>query len=60
MNLNDPVADFARRGIRLIPDGEGLIVKPASRLTNEDRQPSASTRPNCCACSPILTIAPRR
>jgi hypothetical protein len=32
------IASLNARGIRLIPDGNGLIAKPASRLTDHDRQ----------------------
>jgi hypothetical protein len=30
------IADLSRRGIRLTPDGDGLIVEPASQLTDKD------------------------
>jgi hypothetical protein len=38
MNARVLVADFSRRDIRIIPDGDGLIVEPASMLTEADRQ----------------------
>src|SRR5215831_5110153 len=38
MDVESLVAHFAERGIELIPDGQGLIVKPASKLTDADRQ----------------------
>jgi hypothetical protein len=31
------IASLAQRGIRLFPDGDGIIVEPASRLTEADR-----------------------
>jgi len=31
------IADFRKRGIRLMPDGDSLIVEPASRLSDADR-----------------------
>jgi hypothetical protein len=36
--IEDLISSFARRGIRLIPDGDGLAVEPASKLTDADRQ----------------------
>jgi hypothetical protein len=38
MDVESLIANFTARGIQLIPDGNGLIVKPASKLTNADRQ----------------------
>ena len=32
------IANFTRRGIALRPIGDRLVVEPASKLTNEDRQ----------------------
>jgi hypothetical protein len=32
------LASFDARGIQLVPDGNGLIVRPASKLTEVDRQ----------------------
>lgn len=28
---------LTRRGVRLLPDGDGLVIRPASRLTDADR-----------------------
>jgi len=36
MNAEALIADFERRGIRLIPDPPKLAVEPASRLTDAD------------------------
>jgi hypothetical protein len=38
MNLEALLADFARRGIQLTPDSKGLAVRPASKLTDADRE----------------------
>ena len=38
------IASFTARGIRLIPDGNGLIVRPASKLTDGDRQAIRANR----------------
>jgi tubulysin polyketide synthase-like protein len=32
------ISTFTRRGIKLIPDGDGLIVEPASKLTDADER----------------------
>jgi len=37
MNVEALVAALSERGIRLIPDGNAVVVKPASKLTDEDR-----------------------
>jgi len=37
-DVHSVLADFARRGIRLIPSPPNVIVEPASLLTDEDRQ----------------------
>lgn len=38
MDAESLVASFTARGIQLIPDGNGLIVQPAAKLTDFDRQ----------------------
>jgi hypothetical protein len=45
MNLEALIADFTRRGIRLIADPPKLIVEPASKLTDEDRQVIRAIKP---------------
>src|SRR5262249_9037478 len=37
-SIESVIASFTARGIRLIPDGNGLIVEPASKLTDADRE----------------------
>jgi hypothetical protein len=37
MNVETLMADLSRRGIRLEPEPDGLIVEPASKLTDTDR-----------------------
>jgi hypothetical protein len=38
MKLESLIASLTSRGIQLIPDGSGLIVKPASKLTDAERE----------------------
>jgi hypothetical protein len=38
MNVQSIIGEFGRREILLVPDGDGLIVEPASKLTDQDRQ----------------------
>ncbi len=38
MNAQDIVETLAARGVTLIPDATGLVAKPASRLTDADRE----------------------
>src|SRR5690242_6229805 len=38
MNVESLIADLSRRGIRLIAEGDSLIVEPASKLTNQNRE----------------------
>jgi len=38
MNVESLIVSFTARGIRLIPDGHRLIAKPASKLTDADRE----------------------
>jgi hypothetical protein len=40
------VATLVARGVRLIPDGDGLVAKPASRLTEADRQAIRTHKPD--------------
>jgi hypothetical protein len=56
VDVNAVLADFAYRGIRLIPDPPKLIVEPASRLTDRDR---AAIREHKPALLAVLT-QPRR
>jgi len=41
----DLLADLARQGFSLIPEGDGIRVTPASRLTGELRQAVMSHKP---------------
>ena len=45
MNAEALISDFSRRGIRLIPNPPKLIVAPASKLTDQDRQAIRSHKP---------------
>jgi hypothetical protein len=38
MQVIELLASLAARGIRLIPDGDALVARPASKLTDADRQ----------------------
>jgi TubC N-terminal docking domain len=37
MTAESVLLDLSRRGIKLIPDGDALLVQPASRITDSDR-----------------------
>jgi hypothetical protein len=43
------LSSLAERRIRLIPDGDGLVVEPASRLTDADRQIIRQHKPELLA-----------
>ena len=45
MSAQALVATLAARGVQLIPDGEALVAKPASKLTDQDRQAIRSHKP---------------
>lgn len=45
MHAQELIATLAARGVRLIPDGAGLVAKPASRLTDSDRQAIRTHKP---------------
>lgn len=38
MHAEELLTTLAVRGVRLFPDGKGLVAKPASRLTDPDRE----------------------
>jgi tubulysin polyketide synthase-like protein len=39
------ISTFTKRGIKLIPDGDGLIVEPASNLTDADERTIRTWKP---------------
>jgi hypothetical protein len=39
------ISAFARRGITFIPDGDGLIIEPASKLTDADERTIQTWKP---------------
>jgi TubC N-terminal docking domain len=45
VNVDCIVADLAERDIRLMPDGNALVVEPASKLTEDDRQTIRAHKP---------------
>jgi TubC N-terminal docking domain len=49
MNVIGIVQTLARRGIELTPDGDGIIVEPASRLTDDDRRVIRAHKPELLA-----------
>ncbi len=49
MNVEALLADFARRGIRLEPDGNALIARPRQLLTDADRATIRSHGPELLA-----------
>ena len=38
MSVQSLIVTLSRKGVRLIPDGDGLVVEPASRLTDAERE----------------------
>ena len=38
MNAQSLIETLSEKGVRLIPDGDGLVVEPASKLTDADRR----------------------
>jgi SOS-response transcriptional repressor LexA len=38
MNAQSLIETLSEKGVRLIPDGDGLVVEPASRLTDAERE----------------------
>jgi tubulysin polyketide synthase-like protein len=51
------ISTFTRRGIKLIPDGDGLIVEPASKLTQADERTIRTWKPQLLE---FLSRAPER
>ena len=51
------ISSFAERGIKLLPDGDGLIVEPASKLTDADERIIRTWKPQLLE---YLTRAPER
>jgi hypothetical protein len=50
MNVEALIADFSRRGIRLIPNPPKLSVEPASKLTDQDREAIRAHKSDLLAC----------
>lgn len=59
MNVQSIIENFAHRGIRLIADGDGVIVEPASKLTNQDRELIRQHKPAILATLTMQDTLPR-
>jgi hypothetical protein len=49
MNVQALLEDLTSRGVQLTPDGDGLVVRPASKLTDSDRQAIRTHKPELLA-----------
>jgi hypothetical protein len=45
MHAQELIATLSARGVQLMPDGDGLVVKPASKLTDAEREAIRTHKP---------------